>query len=219
MFGHDAISWTPIKHLLMAENRVFHSTTPNNIYARDGGGIYAGDERYDVQYADKVGSLTGRQSASLSDAIADAISGVRSHSTTYIINSYWDSDKDVALADPNLSPTATVFNPDCGSENREDGADDTECGDCLSGFTEDATGVCVADTTNGDLADCGSENREDGADATECGDCLTGYTEDSNGDCVADTTNGDEDEGGTNWAMIVGGIAVIGIGAYFAFNK
>ena len=34
------------------------------------------------------------------------------------------------------------------SENREDGADDTECGECLSGFTEDDTGVCVADAIN-----------------------------------------------------------------------
>jgi len=35
---------------------------------------------------------------------------------------------------------------DCPSENREEGTDDTVCGDCLSDFTDDGAGVCVADT-------------------------------------------------------------------------
>ena len=213
MLGINEFSWTPINNLLMAENRVFHSTTPNNIYARDGSGIYAGDERYSVHYADKVGTLMSRGAASLSDAIADATSGERSHSTTYIINSYWDSDKDVALADPNLSPTATVFNPpaddpaDCGSENREDGADDSVCGDCLSGYTEDDTGNCVADR------DCASENRVLNDDDS-CGDCLSGYTEDTIGDCVADAT--DEEKSKLPW--IIGAIVVVG-GAYYFTKK
>lgn len=39
---------------------------------------------------------------------------------------------------------------DCPSENREDGADATECGDCISGYTADATGVCIADVETDD---------------------------------------------------------------------
>lgn len=51
-------------------------------------------------------------------------------------------DSDQATADAAPPPAS---DSDCASENREDGATDDVCGDCLSGFTEDDTGTCVAD--------------------------------------------------------------------------
>jgi len=144
MFGHDTLNFANINNLLMAENRVFNSTTPNYITKTigDSSGVYAGQERYIVTYGDAVGALTGRQAATLSDAIADATSGERSNSTTYQIDSYWPKDEVLATDSNNTGGDESA---DCPSENREAGADDTVCGACLSGFTEDATGVCVAD--------------------------------------------------------------------------
>ena len=142
MFGHDALNFTNISHVLMAENRVFNSTTPNYITKTIGSGVYAGQERYIVTYGDAVGALKSRGAATLSDAIADATSGERSNSTTYQIDSYWPKDEVLATDSNNTGGDESA---DCPSENREAGADDTVCGACLSGFTEDATGVCVAD--------------------------------------------------------------------------
>ena len=45
----------------------------------------------------------------------------------------------VGTAEPADSGSST-----CSTENRVANTDDT-CGDCLAGFTEDDTGVCVAD--------------------------------------------------------------------------
>ena len=55
-----------------------------------------------------------------------------------------DSDPDT---DPDTdSDTDTDTDPnDCASENRVKETDDS-CGDCLSGYTEDETGACVADS-------------------------------------------------------------------------
>ena len=178
MFGHDTLNYGNISNLLMAENRIFKSTTPNVIGKIAGGGSNAGKERYAIMYADAIGTLNGRQWASLSEAIADATSGIRSYSTTYVIDSYWKKDVVLALAN------TTVL--DCSSENRNNASVwRTGCGSCLSGFTEDASGVCVADEIV-ITKDCPSENREDGADDTVCGICLNGYTEDASGVCVAD---------------------------------
>ena len=51
-------------------------------------------------------------------------------------NSLPDSDQTTADAAP-------ASDSDCASENREDGATDDVCGACLSGYSEDDTGVCV----------------------------------------------------------------------------
>jgi len=126
--------------------------------------------------------------------------------TTYRIEGFDESDRYIGDVPVKNSPTENPNPTDCASENREDGADDSVCGDCLSGYTEDDTGTCVADR------DCASENRVLNDDDS-CGDCLSGYTEDTIGDCVADAT--DEEKSKLPW--IIGAIVVVG-GAYY-FTK
>ena len=65
---------------------------------------------------------------------------------------------------------------DCPSENREDGADTTQCGDCLSGFTEDDTGVCVADSTDDDTEETSEEDPATTDDSSTTGEGVTNIT-------------------------------------------
>ena len=57
-----------------------------------------------------------------------------------------------------------------------------------------------------------------------CGDCVDGYEENDDGKCVE--SQSDDDENGetepqedTNWPLLMGGITVLGLGAYFVLNK
>ncbi len=57
-----------------------------------------------------------------------------------------------------------------------------------------------------------------------CGDCVDGYEENDDGKCVESQSNDDENgetepQEGTNWPLLGGGIAVLGLGAYFVLNK
>ena len=60
---------------------------------------------------------------------------------------FWQVHKDkVSTGGDDGTGGATA--KDCATENRESGAKPGDCGDCLSGFTADATGVCVADVAD-----------------------------------------------------------------------
>ena len=56
-----------------------------------------------------------------------------------------------------------------------------------------------------------------------CGDCMDGYEENDDGKCVESQSNDEngetEPQEGTNWPLLGGGIAVLGLGAYFVLNK
>ena len=56
-------------------------------------------------------------------------------------------DEGVENSPDTASPSNADTDPnDCAGENRVKGTDDV-CGSCLSGYTEDDTGMCVADET------------------------------------------------------------------------
>jgi len=137
MFGHDTLNFANINNLLMAENKTFNAATPlpadyiwdesDKVYV-----IKAKNATYHAGYLDGV-KVTGW----MGNSTMTTEQKINSTKSVLPIGSYY------VLSDAEL-PTAPP-DKDCPSENREDGATAWECGDCLSGFTEDATGVCIAD--------------------------------------------------------------------------
>ena len=132
-------------------------------------GGHRGRMGYTVEYGEPNTELNSRGARSLEDAIADSVSGERSDSTFYTIYSYWA--KDAALASGKMMPTNDTgrfgvqknreanycdepeghkgddYDPNnCGSEHRAVNDDET-CGDCQTGYSEDADGNCIADET------------------------------------------------------------------------
>jgi hypothetical protein len=99
----------------------------------------------------------------------------------------------------NQTQTCVEIDPnDCATTNQIV-KDDKTCGDCASGYSQDADGKCVE--TQADPNDCGSENRKVKDDKT-CGDCASGYSEDEDGECVEDKAN---------WLLWGGGLAAIAL--------
>jgi hypothetical protein len=67
--------------------------------------------------------------------------------STYILEGFFP-DEGVENSPDTGSPSNADTDPnDCAGENRVKGTDDV-CGSCLSGYTEDDTGVCVADVAD-----------------------------------------------------------------------
>ena len=59
-----------------------------------------------------------------------------------------DAGNDTGVSTGGDDGTGGATAKDCATENRESGAKSGDCGDCLSGFTANATGVCVADVAD-----------------------------------------------------------------------
>ena len=144
MFGHDALSNKIGFNLLNAEFRTFRAT------------------EFDI---DKKNPAFGEVNAKWVDSTNSY------HFKAYGMDDWADtgqmdadkitSNQDIqtkiaagqGLSFTSLSPNddgtgdgATA--KDCSTENREAGAKSGDCGDCLSGFTADATGLCVADVAD-----------------------------------------------------------------------
>ena len=207
-FGHDALSWTPITHL-MAETRTFNAFTEvTSDYTGDyyllkpvGNGTY-------LQVFDKtgttqiVGGNAGSGSMTREEKIQSALNMVKSiigEDANYVVggrvSDYWSGHPDY----------------------KKDGLDPDTNGDSNGDTNGDANGDANGDT-NGDLdpEPCDDANRETTADGSCASSCKTGYDfESSSADakCVLVDI-----EKGTNWPLVIGGIAVLGIG-YFVMNK
>ena len=157
MFGHDNISWTPINNLLMAEMKTFNATsfdvepTAGNEGKYNDAKWYSSTDSYWVQYEGNTGrSNSGKTSASdLTNWLSNVLTMSKGQGITFSELSPADAGNDTGTGTGTGTGTSTA--KDCPNENREAGATDTECGDCLSGFTANATGVCVADVA--DVAD------------------------------------------------------------------
>jgi hypothetical protein len=146
MFGVDVLSSVPISHLLMAEVKTFNAT------------------EFDI---DKTNPVFGTIEAKWVDSTNSY------HFKAYGMDDWadtgqMDADKvtsnqeiqtkiaagqglSFASLSPNDDGTETgtgTGEKDCSTENREAVAGDTNtCGSCLSGYVEDETGVCVAETS------------------------------------------------------------------------
>jgi hypothetical protein len=149
MFGHNALSNKIPFNMLNAEFRTFKAATSlpadyttGDIYVIKRNLTPAGVEtNYWSAYLD---------GAKIGDNFGDNTGNDETAATTSAVNSlpdgsyYVTSDADL----PSEGGDST-----CSSENREAGATDDVCGDCLSGFSEDATGVCVADVATDESAE------------------------------------------------------------------
>ena len=139
MFGHNAFVWTPV-NVLHAEaawdyDGPYHSIAPANA---------AYNSWSNITYSD--GSFGGSfETAESAVSFLETTMHNPDPDLPYRIEGFdTNTDPNFDKKSGNTNSPTTNPNPkDCPSENREDGADDTECGDCLSDFTEDATGVCV----------------------------------------------------------------------------
>ncbi len=144
MFGVDVLSSVPISHLLMGESITFNAT------------------EFDI---DKKNPVFGEVKAKWVDATNSY------HFKAYGMDDWADtgqmdadkitSNQDIqtkiaagqGLSFASLSPNDDGTGDggtakDCSTENREAGAKPGDCGSCLSGFSEDETGVCVAVVTD-----------------------------------------------------------------------
>lgn len=201
MFGTDSFSWTPITHL-MAETRTFNaftevdSTFTGAYYTikPTGGGTY-------VRIYDTDGTALHQNNLGSGDMTRDEkIASV----LNYAKGNNWISEDAYYRVDGVISDYWTGHD-----DYKEDG---------LVASIIDTNGDANGDA-NGDLdpEPCDDENRETNADGSCASSCKTGYDFDSSS-ADAKCVLGDIEKG-TNWLMIGGGIAVLGIGAYFAFNK
>ena len=196
-FGHNALSWTPITHL-MAETRTFNaftevdSTFTGAYYTikPTGGGTYVRIYDTDGTTALHQGYL-GSGNMTRDEKIASALDFAKGN---------------------NLIPEDAYYRVDGVISDYWTGHDD---------YKEDGLVTSIIDTngdTNGDLdpEPCDDANRETTADGSCASSCKTGYDfESSSADakCVLVDI-----EKGTNWPLVIGGIAVLGIG-YFVMNK
>ena len=156
-----------------AENRVFafDYTLPQNVIkiSHSCHGGHRSKMRYGIEYAEPTTELKGRGVNTLEEALHDSKSGERSNATLPIIHSYWAKDADLAIGKPMSANQTGRFGiqknreanycdepvghkeedtdpNDCASEHRAVNDDET-CGDCQTGYSEDADGNCIADET------------------------------------------------------------------------
>tara|TARA_R110000823_G_scaffold158_9_gene695 strand:- start:799 stop:1302 length:504 start_codon:yes stop_codon:yes gene_type:complete len=143
MFGHDALSNRISFNLLNAEFRTFRAGT-------EAAWDYEGDVYTITESATPlVATMTDPQGnavdwdstdGTLANSVSNAI-GDLAPENYYRIAGFTDATiTNTSITDPNQK--------DCSAENREAGAKSGDCGDCLSGFTADATGLCVADVAD-----------------------------------------------------------------------
>ncbi len=156
MFGHNNISWTPINNLLMAEMKTFNATsfdvepTAGNEGKYNDAKWYSSTDSYWVQYEGNTGrSNSGKTSASdLTNWLSNVLASSQGQGITFSELSPADAGNDTGGSTGGDDGTGGATAKDCATENRESGAKPGDCGDCLSGFTADATGVCVADVAD-----------------------------------------------------------------------
>ena len=156
MFGHNNISWTPINNLLMAEMKTFNATsfdvepTAGNEGKYNDAKWHSLTDSYWVQYEGNTGrSNSGKTSASdLTNWLSNVLARSKGQGITFSELSPADAGNDTGVSTGGDDGTGGATAKDCATENRESGAKSGDCGDCLSGFTANATGVCVADVAD-----------------------------------------------------------------------
>jgi hypothetical protein len=142
MFGHNSLNYGNIHTLLNAETRTFRAGTEAN-WDYDGE-LYTIEPTGEDGYAgltspsgDDLGNY-GNADMTWAEQVAAAINAIP-QGGIYRLSGFSESQGVDNSSTTNPNP------PSCASENREDGATEDVCGDCLSGYTEDDTGTCVAD--------------------------------------------------------------------------
>ena len=158
MFGIDILNSVPVSHLLMGESITFNATE----FDRDPSAGYEGKYatvNWDASIGKYQVTVDGEtKSTSYGDGRADFlrdfgqfIHGFKNYGVKYDSLSPSDSTgtevPTINTPEETEDGTGNGGTPkDCSLENREAVAGDTDsCGSCLSGYTEDETGVCVAD--------------------------------------------------------------------------
>ena len=164
MFGHNNISWTPINNLLMAEMKTFNATsfdvepTDSSKAGQYVTATWTADpphRNFTLKFSDGSSGGSGHTSATAlvnwlqANEVGPPGHKSKGQGVKFESLSPADAGNDTGGStggDDGTGDGGTA--KDCATENREAGATDTECGDCLSGFTADATGVCVADVAD-----------------------------------------------------------------------
>ena len=207
-FGHNALSWTPITHL-MAETRTFNAFTEvtsdytGNYYIVKPIGAYT--RVYDKTGTTQIGSGNwGSGNMTREEKIQSALNAVKTtigENANYVvqgtISDYWSGHPDY----------------------KKDGLDpDTNGGDSNDGDSNGGDSNDGGDTNGGDIdpEPCDDANRETESDGSCASSCKTGYDfESSSADakCVLVET-----EKETNWPLIIGGIVVLGGIGYITMN-
>tara|TARA_B110000444_G_scaffold260494_1_gene307694 strand:+ start:1348 stop:1899 length:552 start_codon:yes stop_codon:yes gene_type:complete len=150
MFGHNALNYANFGSLVFgAELKKFRASTEvskddtSNYYViKPVTSLYVS---YFSKSGEKIGSNygTGIASQPMIEKVNSAIASLPDGST-YILEGFFP-DEGVENSPDTASPSNADTDPnDCAGENRVKGTDDV-CGSCLSGYTEDDTGMCVAD--------------------------------------------------------------------------
>ena len=156
MFGHDSLNYGNIHTLLHnAETRTFNAGTEKPAsWTGDYYEIYcSGGGAYRTAFLKSTGAQFGgnRGNTSMTDAekIALVVNSLPSGSYYEVMPCGSNPSNNTGgtsgrSGNGNGNGNGNGEPVDCASENREDGATDDVCGDCLSGFEEDDTGTCVA---------------------------------------------------------------------------
>ena len=161
MFGIDTLNSVPVSHLLMGESITFNATEFDREPSAGYEGKYA-TVNWDASIGKYQVTVDGEtKSTSYGDGRADFlrdfgqfIHGFKDYGVKYDSLSPSDSTgtEVPTINTPEVTEDETEDGTgdggtakDCSTENREAGAKPGDCGSCLSGYTEDETGVCVAD--------------------------------------------------------------------------
>ena len=148
MFGHDTLDYSNIGSLVLgAEVKTFRAST--EVSKDDSSNYYvikptsAGYVTYYSKSGEKIGNNYGNSEMTTAETVNSVIASLPDGST-YILEGFFP-DEGVENSPDTGSPSNADTDPnDCAGENRVKGTDDV-CGSCLSGYTEDDTGMCVAD--------------------------------------------------------------------------
>ena len=205
-FGHNPLSWTPMNHLMFRSSpNPSGFTEVTSDYAGDyyivkptGGGTFT--TVYEKDGTTRIGSGNwGSGSMTREEKIESALKGVK-----HLIGN-----------EANYVVEGTISDYHSGHDDyKKDGLDPDTNGDTNGDANGDANG-----DTNGDLdpEPCDDANRETNADGSCASSCKTGYDfESSSADAKCVLV---EVEKGMNWPLLIGGITVLGVGAYFTMNR
>tara|TARA_R110001592_G_scaffold163112_1_gene396831 strand:+ start:62 stop:619 length:558 start_codon:yes stop_codon:yes gene_type:complete len=159
MFGVDVLSSVPISHLLMAEVKTFNATS-FDIEPSDPAkaGQYVRVKVVGANYHYKSPTKTVFEDGALKTIANDGdFLNMGTGRTAATIKDWALIKQSISdgygLKFSSLLPADETGDggtaKDCSTENRQAVAGDTAtCGDCLSGYVEDETGVCVAVVTD-----------------------------------------------------------------------
>lgn len=223
MFGHNPFVWTPV-NVLQSETQVFNAGTEAPLgytgtfviirAKANGMGLYNEDG---TEYANRFG-------------VVQLFGGVKSYTPEGNIDEYYTREEGIAIAVASL-PNGMYYKVEDGGYGRLK----TDIP------PPDYTALCPS--LNREIKEMSGQKRED-ADAPMvswtkqgCGKCLSGFKEpgDRGEDyscspslftscdeaCIPEVIEEEEEEEekqGTNWTMIVGGIAALGALAFFGMG-